>query len=147
MESIKIYTGCVGRLRTYPTDLMPITICLYPRGIVAVNYGQLAPTKETFRSSNWQDLYRKQLDRLNARSIYGDIARLSKGRDVILLCFEKPGDACHRHIVAEWMESELGIEVNEFLPGGEVGRHTCVGCAPEQQTDTPAASVQLGFDW
>lgn len=33
----------------------------------------------------------------------------------ILLCYEKPSDFCHRHIVAEWIESETGILVREWF--------------------------------
>lgn len=31
----------------------------------------------------------------------------------ILLCYEEPQFFCHRHIVAAWLEMELGIIVNE----------------------------------
>ena len=34
----------------------------------------------------------------------------------ILLCWENPGEPCHRRLVAEWLEKELGIEVPEFEP-------------------------------
>jgi hypothetical protein len=36
------------------------------------------------------------------------------GENAVLLCWEKPGDACHRRLVAEWLERHLGIEVPEF---------------------------------
>jgi len=35
------------------------------------------------------------------------------GDDVTLLCYEKPSDFCHRHIVALWFEKELNIQVPE----------------------------------
>ena len=34
--------------------------------------------------------------------------------DIILLCYEKSGDFCHRHIVAEWLHNNLGVHVEEF---------------------------------
>lgn len=34
--------------------------------------------------------------------------------DSILLCYEVPSDFCHRHIVAAWIETELGIVVPEL---------------------------------
>ena len=34
--------------------------------------------------------------------------------DIILLCYEKSGDFCHRHIVADWIESELKKRVEEY---------------------------------
>jgi hypothetical protein len=36
------------------------------------------------------------------------------GENAVLLCWEKPGDACHRRLVAEWFERCLGVEVPEL---------------------------------
>jgi hypothetical protein len=48
------------------------------------------------------------LEKLDAREILEKI-----GDDAILLCWEKPGEFCHRTLVAEWLSRELGIEVKE----------------------------------
>lgn len=32
----------------------------------------------------------------------------------VLLCWEKPGEFCHRRVVAEWIEKETGIVVPEY---------------------------------
>ena len=34
--------------------------------------------------------------------------------DCVLLCYEKPGDFCHRHILANWLEENFGFKVEEF---------------------------------
>ena len=34
--------------------------------------------------------------------------------DTILLCWEKPGEFCHRRLVAEWLEAATGVPVPEF---------------------------------
>ncbi len=34
----------------------------------------------------------------------------------ILLCYERADDFCHRHIVAEWIQSGTGITVVEWQP-------------------------------
>lgn len=36
------------------------------------------------------------------------------GADVTLLCYEKPGDFCHRRLVADWFHSALGVSVPEL---------------------------------
>ena len=36
------------------------------------------------------------------------------GEDASLLCYEKPGDFCHRRIVAEWLEKGTGVVVPEL---------------------------------
>jgi hypothetical protein len=48
------------------------------------------------------------LEKLDAREILEEI-----GDDAILLCWEKPGEFCHRTLVAEWLSEELGIKVKE----------------------------------
>ena len=30
------------------------------------------------------------------------------------MCYEKPGDFCHRHLVADWLESNFGWRVDEY---------------------------------
>ena len=35
-------------------------------------------------------------------------------KEIIFLCFEKSGDFCHRHILAEWIEEQTGETVEEL---------------------------------
>jgi hypothetical protein len=39
-----------------------------------------------------------------------------KGRPLILLCYESPGQFCHRRILAEWLFEQAGLEVSELFP-------------------------------
>jgi hypothetical protein len=55
----------------------------------------------------------KVLMPLNPHEIYATICGRF-GDDATLLCYEKPGDFCHRHIVAAWFKSNLGISVPEL---------------------------------
>ena len=42
-------------------------------------------------------------------SVLKNLEKLAGGREEIaLVCYEKPGDFCHRHIVADWLDQ--GIE-------------------------------------
>lgn len=50
---------------------------------------------------------------LDPQSTY-DYLITTYGEDVTLLCYEKPGDFCHRHIVALWFEMNLGVKVSEI---------------------------------
>jgi len=36
--------------------------------------------------------------------------------EVTLLCYEAPGDFCHRRIVAQWFEEAMKIEIPEWEP-------------------------------
>ena len=37
-----------------------------------------------------------------------------KNREIVLLCYEKPKQFCHRRLVADWFETELKISVPEL---------------------------------
>ena len=39
---------------------------------------------------------------------------VSKGKDVALMCYEKPGDFCHRHLLADFLNEKLGLDIKEF---------------------------------
>ena len=60
------------------------------------------------------------LDRLDRDHVLADLGRLAGGNDktVVLMCYERPRDFCHRHLVAEWLGDvkELQLEpVQETL--------------------------------
>lgn len=40
--------------------------------------------------------------------------KFGKNKKFVLLCYEHPGDFCHRHIIAEAIEEKYGIEVQEI---------------------------------
>lgn len=65
-----------------------------------------------------EEEYRKQfLDNLSSidpAPIIDDLKDRAAGRDIYLLCYEKPSDFCHRHIVAEWLK-EHGIDCEEKI--------------------------------
>jgi len=60
-------------------------------------------------NGEYRAAYQEILDRLDPRKVYQEL-----GEDAILLCWEKPGEFCHRRLVAEWLERELGVEVPEY---------------------------------
>jgi len=56
--------------------------------------------------------YKQVLEPLDPIKIYQDL--ISKyGSDVTLLCYEKPGDFCHRRLVAAWLEAANNIMIPE----------------------------------
>jgi uncharacterized protein (DUF488 family) len=59
--------------------------------------------------ATYRAAYQKILDRLDPRKVYDEL-----GEDAILLCWEKPGEFCHRRLVAEWIEAHLGVKVPEL---------------------------------
>lgn len=80
-------------------------------------FNALAPTWEMVKGYNSGKLtqrqytirYNKILKSHDAKSI---VKLLPSGS--ILLCWEAPGDFCHRRLAAKWIEKETGIVVPEL---------------------------------
>ena len=52
---------------------------------------------------------------LNSKEeIRNDFDSPHKCDNIILLCYEKSGDFCHRHILADWLEENFGYKVKEY---------------------------------
>ena len=47
------------------------------------------------------------LSKLDPQKVYNDL------KDSVILCYEKSGEFCHRRLVAEWLEKELGVIIPE----------------------------------
>ena len=65
----------------------------------------------------YEQRYTLQLDKFR-ENILGVIKYFSStDKDYILLCYEKPGDFCHRHILADYINKALGEGiVKEYVP-------------------------------
>ena len=87
-----------------------------PRGWQGKSYKALAPSWNLVKITDPTEfirLYRSQvLDKLNPRQVLADLG----GDDFVILCWEQPGEFCHRLVVAAWLQKELGVKVEEFNP-------------------------------
>jgi len=94
-----------------------------PRGTPAGyrRYAALNPGP-WFKSSTVPEylaLYGAQLAKLKPERVAADLVALAPGRTPVMLCYENPvgiqsGSCwCHRHLVAQWLEDTLGIQVEE----------------------------------
>ena len=53
------------------------------------------------------------LNKLNPQTVYNELCDRG-GPNAVLLCYEKPEQFCHRHLVARWLNLSLGIKVIEL---------------------------------
>lgn len=128
-EEPKIYTTYFAKTKFLTEDVVPIAICAkLPRGYNGLQYKKLAPKYETLTNykndGDWErydeEYTRTILDQLNPDAVINDLRKLSQGKDIALVCYEKDQKECHRGLVAEWLKqsgyscSEYGSEADYY---------------------------------
>ena len=120
-----IYTSYFAKLKYLPKDIVPISICgKSPEWYKGIQYKVLAPKYKFFmewKKNKDNDYYiehfqKKVLDTLEVETVINRLYELSEGKDICLLCYEKPNDFCHRHLVSNWLK-ENKIECEEYRYG------------------------------
>lgn len=119
---MKVYTSYFGNsAKLSKAGVVVVGITLYPpKWFYGYNLREVAPTPQIFAISNQPDevynprFRREVLAKVDPKAFYEKLKQIGGGRDVALCCYEKPDDKCHRFLVAEWLEQNLGIEVPEF---------------------------------
>lgn len=122
-----IYTSYFAKLKDLPDNIIPISICgKAPDWYKGLQYKKLAPKydffmkwKETHDNDYYIKCYNEQvLNKLDAINVVRDLTCIvpkdTTGEYICLVCYEKPGDFCHRHLVADWL-SKNGFECKEFM--------------------------------
>ena len=119
-----IYTSYFAKLNKIPKDLIPISICgKAPEWYDGVEYKKLAPKWKFFqewKENQDNDFYiehfnKEVLSNLNQASVYNELEQIVKDANgCVLICYEKPEEFCHRHLVADWLEVGLNIKVKEL---------------------------------
>ena len=71
-----------------------------------------------------KEFSRHVLNYLDPKEVYEAICE-EHGEDVTLLCFEtleKPGEFCHRRMVAKWLEETCEVKIPEWTPPQKLSR-------------------------
>lgn len=123
-----IYTSYFAQLNKLPENIIPISICVKaPDWYKGLQYKKLAPKydflkkwKEDQNNEYYIKCFNEQiLDKLDWFQVYEELHDLadSCGKphyEIALICYEKPSDFCHRHLVADWFNKNL-IKCEEYL--------------------------------
>lgn len=150
-----IQTGYYGGFSraAYGDGFLPISISLgTPRWATFVvgNYKTLAPPDPDMLNmdeATYRQLFAAHLARLNPTTVSvrlgqilsqyqqwaGNNSSKPKYHGLILLCYEAPGQFCHRRLVAEWMEAHP-------TDGNGIAHVWGVG-VPEHEPNTAQASL------
>lgn len=131
MKNIKIFTSCYNNCKS--GNLVSISGDKGKSvGFNGNSYTKLAPRKSFW--SIWHDnigkidedknnkyymheYYEKVLSKLDASEVVNELQQF--GDKIVLLCFEKENEFCHRHLVATWLERSLKIQIEEISITGE----------------------------
>lgn len=117
-----IYTSYFARLKYLPDNVIPISICgKAPSWYKGLQYKKLAPKYDFFMK--WKDNHdNKQyiesfneqvLSRLDVREVIKELFDMANSKDICLICYEKPNDFCHRHLVSNWLNNN-GVKCKEW---------------------------------
>ena len=104
-----------------------ISISLYSSNneFVKHEYKSLAPNWKLYEDLKSKKIteekfiltYNEQLDTLNPRMVFEDLNSLVSGYEPILMTDGSKKKFCHRHLVAEWLEKNLDVIVEEYKIG------------------------------
>ena len=116
-----IYTSYFAKLKSLPSDIIPVSIAAktpdWYNGLIykalAPSYDILMKYKKDNDELSYTHEYAKQLYALNPARVVAELAKMTSGKDICLLCYEKPSNFCHRKIVATWL-SRYGYDCEEW---------------------------------
>lgn len=126
-----IYTSYFAKIKSLPEYIIPVSICAkVPTWYEGLQYKKLAPKYDFFmkwKENHDNDYYIKcfneqVLNELNVVTVIKDLINLmpkdsiseySLNKTICLVCYEKPSDFCHRHLVAEWLNKN-GFKCTEY---------------------------------
>lgn len=117
-----IYTSYFAQLKKLPSNIITISICAKaPDWYRGLQYKKLAPKYDFFmkwKENHDNDYYIKcfneqVLNKLDVSTVVKNLTDLSLMNDFALICYEKPSDFCHRHLVADWLNKN-GFNTKEW---------------------------------
>ena len=93
-----------------------------PREYNGMHIQSLAPKKQLLDDyhnglspEEYEARYREQINKLNdIHALFEIMAKQAKGRDILLLCYEKKNAFCHRHILSDIIFERYGYRIQEL---------------------------------
>ena len=121
---MKIYTSYFAKMNKFPSDFIPVAICGwipdFYKGLwtkkVAPKWSFLQAWKQNHDNDLYIEHFNKEiLDATTPEDFINLLKNMTNNAEnVVLLCYEKPSDFCHRHLVADWINNNTDYEVTEW---------------------------------
>jgi uncharacterized protein YeaO (DUF488 family) len=121
---LNIYTSYFAVARNIPISIAQVSIAAKaPDGFAGIQYKKLAPSwsiykeyKESGDTTRYTKRYTEEiLGNLKQDDVIEDLSKFTSTYNVVLLCYEKTGSFCHRHIVSEWLEVDGANVLGELM--------------------------------
>ena len=133
-----IYTTYFANLKHLPPNVIPIAISAkVPDWYTGLRYSKLAPKyynsvlmRWRYSSADYAEYFNQNiLNNLNITKVLDELQVMlpedikmqmqgpfwrNEDWHVVLICYEKPDDICHRHLVSQWLRDN-GYDCNELL--------------------------------
>ena len=118
-----LYTSYFANLRKLPSYITPISICgKAPDWYTGLQYKKLAPKwnffkqyKEDGDENHYINCFNEQvLKDKKQEDVLKELQTLANNENIALICYEKPDNFCHRHLVAKWF-NEKNINCREYI--------------------------------
>lgn len=122
-----IYTSYYANIRNLPKDSTLVSISRgIPKYIQNIDHHFLtyAPSSKLLKDYKYKNLsekeyiqryYKETLNELEPYLVYSFLLSLIEQGPLMLLCYEKPGDFCHRHIYSNWLNTHIrGCNIQEW---------------------------------
>jgi uncharacterized protein YeaO (DUF488 family) len=128
-----IFTSYYGNLKNIPDDMLKISISRYqPKYLIgkldgwlkelAPTYGILYNYKNSKQDDVAIDIYNEAFKNIvltetnfkEVDKIINELMLKYNKTNIVLLCYEKPSDFCHRHQVAKWLGLKYDVTPHEY---------------------------------
>lgn len=121
---MNIFTSNFAKAKSLDSSkYLVVAISRYvPKGYSGVRELRFAPSRRllmSYKKGLSSDLYTRAffnelIDKENVYAIFKDLSRLSYGRDIVLCCYEKAGDFCHRRLISEFVLTHWNYDIKEL---------------------------------
>ena len=114
---MRVYTSYYAKMSRDLHEMVPVTISTsvpswFPwitedLRILVPGWDLVMGIKEgRITQEQYTERYLSKLAGINKEEVWKGLNKISAqngNRDIVLLCYEKRGDFCHRHLVADWL--------------------------------------------
>jgi len=121
----KIYTSNYARHGSNPLAFgISLTVPEWYEGqrlqFLAPRSDMVGKIKKGSENYNQRKYTREYIDLLNGRNVNPQKLVDSLPDGALLLCYESPGDFCHRQLLAAWVERHTGFVITEWKNETEI---------------------------